>query len=274
MAMMNRRTVPNLNILIRKMGDSERRPSSQKYTYLDLFRSRSMAVMSLCVMYAWFGPSIISYSIGSQMTTLTGNIYLNLGIMFIVPVFARWFISIYVNNWIGRRKTYPLFMGITGLFMVTVLILDVSKVAESRVPQTALAIVSAISITGAWAAALLFSTELYPTLMRNISTGAGNVSTRIAGIIAPQVALLDMYHISAPYAVYGFFAITSSIAVYVLIPETYGRPLPEHLDDVITSRLKVKVVESSDLDPLPELMDHNNSFAEEETITTKRVWKA
>ncbi|XP_074647775.1 solute carrier family 22 member 15-like [Tubulanus polymorphus] len=272
MAMMNRRTVPNLNIFIRKMGDNEKRPSSQRYTYLDLFRSRSMAVMSLCVMYAWFCSSFISYGIAGQMSTLTGNLYLNLGISMCATVVIRWFICIYVPNWIGRRKAYPLFMGITAICMLTVLILDILKVAENRLPQTIVTMVSSVVMSGAWGASLLFATELYPTMMRNISTGAGNVAARIAGIIAPQAALLDMYHISAPYAVYGFFAITSSIAVYVLIPETYGRPLPEHLDDVITtSRVKVKAINSSDLQPLPKLLNHNSSSIKDETTAAEKV---
>ncbi|XP_074648850.1 solute carrier family 22 member 15-like [Tubulanus polymorphus] len=272
MAMMNRRTVPNLKILIRKMGDNEKRPSSQRYTYLDLFRSRSMAVMSLCVMYAWFCSSFISYGISGRMSTLTGNLYLNLGFGMCATVLVQWVICVFVPNWIGRRKAYPLFMGITAICMVTVLILDILKVAENRLPQTIVIMISLMVMSGAWGASLLFSAELYPTMMRNISTGAGNVAARIGGIIAPQVALLDVYHISAPYAVYGFFAITSSIAVYVLIPETYGRPLPEHLDDVITSQnTKVKVIESSDSHPLPELMNHNGSSTKDETIAAEKV---
>ncbi|XP_074651563.1 solute carrier family 22 member 15-like [Tubulanus polymorphus] len=260
MATMNRRSVPHLSNFVRLRGN-EKTPC--RYTCLDLFRSRRIAVMSLCVMYAWFSCAFISYGIAGQMSTLTGNIYLNLGISMCATVFIQWIICIYVPNWIGRRKTYPLFMGITGLCMATVLILDILKVAENRIPQTVLAITSSIIMSGAWAASLLFATELYPTVIRNISTGAGNVAARIAGIIAPQAALLEMYHISAPYAVYGFLAITSSVAVYALLPETYGLPLPEHLDDVV-KRAKVKVINSSASIPLPESANLCNSSIESE----------
>ncbi|XP_074649148.1 organic cation transporter protein-like [Tubulanus polymorphus] len=269
MAMMNRRTVPNLNILIQKIGESEKRPPSKRYTYLDLFRSRSMAVMSLCVMYAWFCSSFISYGLAGRMGAFVGNLYLNLGISMCASMFVQWIICVYALNWIGRRKAYPLFMGITAICMLTVLILDIVKVSENRLPQNIVILISLVFMTGTWGASLLFSAELYPTMMRNVSTGAGNVAARIAGIMAPQVALLDMFHISVSYAVYGFFAITSSIAVYMLIPETYGRPLPEHVDDVITSRVKVKAVNSSDLLPLPELMNPNSSPIHDETAVER-----
>ncbi|XP_074648597.1 solute carrier family 22 member 15-like isoform X2 [Tubulanus polymorphus] len=227
MAKLNKKPCPDLSVLERIAEyEDEQRQHRQKYTYLDLFYSKKLALQSLSVMFGWFSCSVISYGIASQMSSFTGVIYYNMIIINVGTLSTRW-IAIYVIKWLGRRRGYPLYMGLICLCMAAVLILDILGVDETRLSQTAISLAASIISTGAWAVALLYSTELYPTLMRNVSTGAGNMAARIGNIVAPQIALLESYHVAGPYALYGALALVSVIVLYVVLPETKGRPLPE-----------------------------------------------
>ncbi|XP_074648643.1 solute carrier family 22 member 15-like isoform X2 [Tubulanus polymorphus] len=189
MAKLNKKPCPDLSVLERIAEyEDEQRQHRQKYTYLDLFYSKTLAVQSICVMFGWFSASLIA---------------------------------------LGRRKSFPFYMGTNFICMAAVLILDILGVDESRLSQTIIALIASITNPGAWAVVVLYSAELYPTLMRNISSGAGNMASRIGSIIGPQIALLGIYQVSVPYAVYGIIALVSCIVLYVVLPETKGRPLPE-----------------------------------------------
>ncbi|XP_074648723.1 solute carrier family 22 member 15-like [Tubulanus polymorphus] len=229
MARVNRQPVPDLSVLkVIADHDEKLRQQRQKYSYLHLFSTRKITIMSLTIMFGWFTCSTVSYGIESQFSGFTGDIYLNMLIIYGLMAAVRW-VLVFLINIIGRRKGYPLFTGIVCILMIIVVVLDIVRPNESRLPQTALILTSKMIITGSWSVVLLFSTELYPTLMRNVSTGAGNVAARLAGVLAPQIALLATFNKAAPFGVYAGFTLISSILLYTILPETTGRPLPESL---------------------------------------------
>ncbi|XP_074649150.1 uncharacterized protein LOC141904460 [Tubulanus polymorphus] len=244
MAKLNKRPCPDLSVLERIAEyEDEQRQHRQKYTYLDLFYSRKLAVQSVSVMFGSFSIALIAYGIGSQLSSLTGVIYYNIIIMNAVSILTLW-ISILIIEWLGRRKSFPLFMGLNCLCMATVFTLDILKVCESRLPQTVITLMTFSFTCGAWGVVLLYAVELYPTLMRNVSNGANNVAGKLGSIIAPQITLLEHYHLAGPYAIYGAIALLSSIVLYTTLPETKGRPLPEGL---LTKKRRQSKPEETDL---------------------------
>jgi hypothetical protein len=57
---------------------------------------------------------------------------------------------------------------------------------------------------------------------------------RVGGALAPQVLRLGAEWALLPFAVFLLVAVANTIAFAVVIPETKGRPLPEHMPDKVT----------------------------------------
>ena len=55
---------------------------------------------------------------------------------------------------------------------------------------TTLAMLGRSGIAGGWAAAQVFSAEVFPTVVRNIGVGSSSMAARVGGIVAPQIVFL------------------------------------------------------------------------------------
>lgn len=65
---------------------------------------------------------------------------------------------------------------------------------------------------------------------RQNGVGLCSMTSRVAGIIAPLINLLDQYHSAIPMAVYGSGPIIGGLSCFFL-PETRNRDLQDHTHD-------------------------------------------
>ncbi|XP_064630702.1 solute carrier family 22 member 15-like [Lineus longissimus] len=225
----NRRPPPDLSVLD-KIAEAEdaRMHMQERYTYLDLFRTKKYAVRSLVLMLGWFDVSILAYGIGADMEMLTGNIYFNMAITSVLMISLRWTV-IPIANRIGRRKTYLLSKIGVMVCLLVVMILAIMDHERFGTVITGMVLTSFVCQAGVWCMVFIYPSEAYPTLLRTRATALGNMSARMAGIVAPQVGLLSQYHTSGPYVLYLVIAFVTLILFYGIMPETNGKPLPEDL---------------------------------------------
>ena len=71
--------------------------------------------------------------------------------------------------------------------------------------------------------------ELYPTAIRNLGISAMSTASRIGSILAPQLFKLNDFFLSLPYLVLLVLCIIDIISFEMIIPETKGRHLENHL---------------------------------------------
>ena len=79
-----------------------------------------------------------------------------------------------------------------------------------------LAIIGRFSFAGCFSLIFLYTSELFPTIIRNFSLGACSFWSRVGGVVAPQVLLLVSYFILLYiiYRWYRTFETESSILRY------------------------------------------------------------
>lgn len=67
---------------------------------------------------------------------------------------------------------------------------DCLSFADMQIMKTVLAMTGKLGISGAFAIIYVFSAELFPTVVRTIGVGAGSMSARVGGLMAPFIAEL------------------------------------------------------------------------------------
>ena len=75
----------------------------------------------------------------------------------------------------------------------------------------------------------VYTTELFPTVVRSAALGTCSQVARLGGIAAPQIILLKLVHTSLPSIIFGGFAVAGCAAATVL-QETKGLILEETLE--------------------------------------------
>lgn len=198
-----------------------RRPS-----YLDLFRTPQLLRISLCCTMVWFGVNFTYYGLILDVSELGLNVYqtqLLLGAMELPSKIVVYFLVRHV----GRRLTEAgTLLGVTLTFGISLLVSPGTKYWV-----TTLLLLGKGFSEAAFTTAYLFTSELYPTVLRQTGLGLTALIGRLGASLAPLAALLDGVWLMLPKLAYGGIALLAACAA-LLLPETKVAQLPETIQDV------------------------------------------
>ncbi|XP_006882203.1 PREDICTED: solute carrier family 22 member 7 [Elephantulus edwardii] len=203
-------------------GEQEhRRPS-----YLDLFRTPRLRHISLCCMVVWFGVNFSYYGLSLNMLGLGLNRYQTQLLFGVVELPSKLLVYLFVRR-VGRRFTQAgALLGTTLCLWARLLV-----TAEMKMWSTALEVIGKGFSEAAFTTAYLFTSELYPTVLRQTGLGLTALVGRLGGSLAPMAALLDDVWIPLPKLTYGGLALLGA-CMALLLPETREAQLPETIQDV------------------------------------------
>nr|XP_033791666.1 solute carrier family 22 member 7 isoform X1 [Geotrypetes seraphini] len=207
-----------------KIAEAENTKTS--YSYVDLFRTPVLRKTSLCAAVVWFGVAFSYYGISLNITGFGLDIYMTHFVYGAIEIPAK--IGIYfVMNAVGRRHAQAWTLLVTGL----------SIGANIIIPKSVGSLRSVIAIIGkglseaAFTTVILYTAELYPTVLRQNGIGYTAFVARVAASLAPLTTLLDEVWNLLPQLIYCSVAFVSGLAAF-LLPETLNMRLPETINDV------------------------------------------
>ncbi|KAG5277968.1 hypothetical protein AALO_G00093390 [Alosa alosa] len=203
---------------------------NRKYSYLDLLRTSKMRKLALLTGLTWYGVAFIFYGIGLNITGFGMNIYLIQFILAAVEIPAKAAIF-YLLDKIGRRKTECGALVLTGICLA----ITVFVPREQRVVRTVVAVLAKGCSAAAFATLILYSSELYPTVMRQHGMGYNSFMGRAGAAVAPLILLLDDVWLGLPQLILCCIAVGSSV-VASRLPETRDQCLPEIIKDIKGTR--------------------------------------
>lgn len=87
-------------------------------------------------------------------------------------------------------------------------------------------------ITSAFSMVYVYTAELYPTVVRNMGVGASSMASRLGSILSPYFVYLGAYDRFLPYILMGSLTVLSGILT-LFLPESYGMPLPDTIDQML-----------------------------------------
>ncbi|KAM9792161.1 solute carrier family 22 member 7-like [Neosynchiropus ocellatus] len=198
----------------------------RKYTYLDLVRTPKMRVLVLQTGIVWFCVATAFYGISFNISGFGLNIYLThftyaaVEVLTKVPVF-------FLLDRFGRRRTMVGSMLMVGICLgINILVPEDHSVIRTVVAVAGKAFSSASDTT-----IVLYSSELYPTVVRQNGMGYNSFMARLGVAVAPGILLLDEVWKHLPQVVLISVAILGALVSWML-RETCDRCMPETIEDV------------------------------------------
>ncbi|XP_054834373.1 solute carrier family 22 member 6-A-like [Eublepharis macularius] len=218
------------------LSNMEKELSSTKasYSISDLVRTPAIRRICCCLSLVWFSVSFSYYGLAMDLQNFGVSIYLIQVIFGAVDFPAKVIVTI-TMSYIGRRFSLMSFLILAGL----VIIANIFVPPEFQTVRTSLAVIGKGGLAAAFNCVFLFTTELYPTPIRQTGLGFGSTMARVGGIVAPLAKMMEDYFSLLPSIVYGAAPIISGI-VACFLPETLNVPLPDTIEEVENRSRKKK----------------------------------
>ncbi|OWF41580.1 solute carrier family 22 member 3-like [Mizuhopecten yessoensis] len=230
---------------IRKEGAYTQDKSGKQFTALDLMKSPILRNRTFLLLYLWFATSLGYYGLTFQITSLAGDKYLNFFIGASVEMVA-YIGVIYIIKRFGRRKPLTFYFLLGGFCCIIAGVIPFAGTGDDiSKASTSFAIIGRFGMGGVFSVIVLYTSELYPTVIRSIGMGCCFFLTRVGGLLAPQILLLGDYtHKSVPIIAFGVLGVIGGVLT-LLLPETLGRKLPDSIQDAENMR-GTKIVKNED----------------------------
>ncbi|NXF96094.1 S22A7 protein, partial [Eubucco bourcierii] len=209
---------------LRKMA-TDTRPG-ESYSYISLFRTPVLRKISLCSGAVWFGVAFSYYGMSLKLTGFGLNVYLSQFVFGIIEIPAKMIMYLLVNR-VGRRQSQAWTLILTGVCIGANIIIPKSFTSLRSVVATMGKGFSEAAFTTVY----LYTSELYPTVLRQNGMGYTSFMARLGGALAPLVYLMDEVWRSLPEVTYCGVAVCCG-SVAFLLPETLNTRLPEGIEDI------------------------------------------
>jgi MFS transporter, OCT family, solute carrier family 22 (organic cation transporter), member 4/5 len=219
----NKVTVPAdvLENLVDKPTEVQAMENTHKPSVIDLFRYPNLRRKTMLIFFNWFVISGTYYGLSWNTNNLGGNALLNFVISGAIELPAYIFLLLTLNKW-GRKSILAGSMILAGAVLLTTMV----------IPQNydwlviTLTMLGKMAITASYGTIYIFSTEQFPTVIRNVGLGAASTSARIGGILAPYCLLLADIWRPLPLMAFGALAFAGGL-LSLMLPETHKKKLPD-----------------------------------------------
>ncbi|KAK7107667.1 hypothetical protein V1264_015553 [Littorina saxatilis] len=206
----------------------------------NLFKACSTVTLvtrHLIILLAWVVNSLTYYGLSWNVGTLGGSVYVNFLLSGVVELVSFVFCVLLLDR-IGRRPLNCGLMMVAGVTCTATVFPVLYAGPDLQWLTVVLAMIGKLGIAGSFATIWVFSSELFPTVIRNSGMGTSSVCARIGGIIAPYIANLGQTiggdaGTAVPLVIFGVSSIIAGLLL-LLLPETLNRRLPETIDDAIS----------------------------------------
>ncbi|XP_043931358.1 solute carrier family 22 member 6-B-like [Protopterus annectens] len=147
--------------IIESSMEEEIKNSGTEFTVLDIFRKPGLRRITCCLLCAWFSTSFSYYGLAMDLQGFGVSIYLIQIIFGVVDIPAK-LIGTLLIAFIGRRFTQVTSLVFTGLSIITNIFIP----QDMQIVRTSLAVFGKGCSAAAFNCVYLYTSELYPTVIR------------------------------------------------------------------------------------------------------------
>lgn len=206
----------------------DRNSNGTVYTYLDLFRYRSICTRILTLLFCFGSSSIISFGLYFSAEILPGSRYINIAIMGVSKL-SLGFLPFILSKFMGRRPILLISIGFCMTAAWALIVLKLFFSFDKHLIITALGLFMTGAIDPNWKIIHLLSIELFPTPVRNMARALCNVVARLGSLSGPLVLFLRTHNEIFPFWLFAVLLSIQFIVSMCFLPETSGQPLPDRM---------------------------------------------
>ncbi|XP_059216864.1 organic cation transporter protein isoform X2 [Stomoxys calcitrans] len=175
--------------------------------------------------FCWFTHTLVALGLSLNSVNLGGNKYNNFMLNGLVQV-PGLILPLFIMNSLGRRTSLCGSMLVCALCMGATILFGKYGYATELI----LFLIGKFAITCSFQVLYFFTSEIFPTNVRNSLLSLCSMIGRIGSMIAPQTPLLANYYEYAPQILFAGFALVSG-CLTLLFPETSNKCLPTTMDE-------------------------------------------
>ncbi|XP_023818286.1 solute carrier family 22 member 5 isoform X2 [Oryzias latipes] len=198
----------------------------EHYNVFDLLRHSRIRTTTLLLCFVLFTLITGYYCLSFNTSQLHTDPYISCFISALVeiPAYASSFIAL---RYFPRRLSIivSLIAGAVPLYLIPLVPEHLSSLSLT------LEMVSKYSFTTGASLMFAYTTELYPTVLRNTATGTTTTISRMGSCITPFLLSLSVHYKYLPYVILATLAVVTAISAYFL-PESFKLPLPETIEQM------------------------------------------
>ncbi|XP_045895551.1 solute carrier family 22 member 4-like [Micropterus dolomieu] len=193
----------------------------KNYNISVILSSCNMFSITILCSLLWIIITISYYALILNTSNLHGNPYMNCFLSAVTEVPA-YIIALLLLQYCSRHfcQSSTLFLGGVMILCVHLIPIDLPGVSVF------LEMLGKFGITSSFCVVYAVTSELFPTVIRNTAMGCCSMAARIGTIVSPFIIFLGQYFKALPYILMGALAISGGV-LCLLLPETYGKALPE-----------------------------------------------
>jgi len=196
--------------------------------FFDLFRTSKIRRTTFVISLSWFALGTLYFGLSLHMPQFDANIYLIFFLSGLVEIPADIIPFVLLNKY-GRRPNLSLHYIIGGLLCMATAAVPLG-VYSYEWPIVVLAMLGKYVAQVCWGIVYLYTSELFPTVIRSVALSFACSMARIGSMAAPFIAYLSEVHPVLPIFVFGSITFAVGLTT-VLLPETNKKKLPDTLEE-------------------------------------------
>lgn len=239
-------------------GECEERPpitrEKRNPNLSDIFRIPAIRLQAFVLFFIWFSVSLCYYGITYFIPNMAGDKYLNFMLGGGIELAAYLLAFVVLGGW-GRQGPLVVYLALSG--SICIAIVSVRTFVDESVIDVAgaviaLALIGKACIVSCFCTIFIYSSEIFPTVIRTVGVGSCTFFGRVGSLLAPQVLLAGKYMyaetpVLVPFLLFGSLCLISALLT-LLLPETMDRDLPDTLQQAVNQGHKQQSGRTNSLD--------------------------
>lgn len=206
--------------------EEQKHPEEKHHHILHLVKTNNIRNITLIVCLVWFTLRTGYYGLSFNTSQLHADPYISCFMSAAVEIPANVLMWLTLHC-LRRRLTVIviLVLAAAALFLIQLVPQGLPSVA------VALEMLGKFAVTTGSSLMYVYTSELYPTVLRNTGTSACSILSRMGSSLAPFLFKLSSYFHYLPYITLGVLAVGSALCA-LFLPETFRKPLPQTIEEM------------------------------------------